>query len=408
MKILQVNKFNYLRGGAERYFLEISRRLVETGHEVAVFSMHHPKNWTGHWNKYFVSRISFNEAKLRDRFLAPGRIIYSLEAKRKFTKLVQDFRPDIIHIHNIYHQISPSILDVAKEYKIPVVMHVHDYKLVCPNYKLYTEGQVCYRCLGKKYCQATMHKCFRGSFLASLLVSVEMYIHHKLLKIYENNVSHYIAPSEFMAGTLNNFSYPINNLSILYNFIDAKFFNTKINFSPEEYLLYYGRLSDEKGIFTLIGAMDRIENKKLKLLIVGDGPALGKLKKESWALNLGKRVEFVGAKYGDELNDLISRAKAVVIPSVWLENMPFVLLESLALGKVVIASNIGGMPEIITDNKNGFLFKPGDERDLAKKIDNLDKVDLKNIAESARHSVSALTLDNHLAELLLVYNNLIK
>ena len=113
MKILQVNKFHYLRGGAEKYFLDISEALRQNGHEVAVFSMNHPKNLPSPWAKYFVSRLSFNESKLRDKLLAPGRIIYSLEAKRKFRKLVLDFRPDIIHIHNIYHQLSPSILSVA-------------------------------------------------------------------------------------------------------------------------------------------------------------------------------------------------------------------------------------------------------------------------------------------------------
>lgn len=132
MRILQVNKFNYIRGGAEKYFIEISKNLEELGHQVAIFSMHHPKNNPSPWEKYFVSRLSFNEAKLRDRLITPGRILYSLEAKRKFKSLVKDFKPDIIHIHNIYHQISPSILDVAKKYQIPVVMHLHDYKLICP------------------------------------------------------------------------------------------------------------------------------------------------------------------------------------------------------------------------------------------------------------------------------------
>jgi len=403
MRIIQVNKFNYLRGGAEKYFLEISRALVDAGHEVAVFSMHHPKNWTGAWNKYFVSRISFNEAKLRDYFLMPGRIIYSLEAKRKFAKLVRDFKPDIIHIHNIYHQISPSILSVAKKNKIPVIMHVHDYKLICPNYKLYTNGQVCYRCLGQRYCQAVAYKCFRGSYLASALMTAEMYFHHKIIKIYENTIKHYIAPSNFIVSIFSEFSYPTENFSVLHNFIDDKFLRGDINFTTDDYLLYYGRLSDEKGIPTLINALAHVKDKKLKLIIAGDGPALDSLKKEAWSLNFGKRVGFVGAKYGDELNDLIKRAKAVIIPSVWLENMPFVLLESLALGKVVIASKIGGMPEIIDDTKNGFLFAPGDDRDLAKKIEALDELDLRKIALAARESVAHLTIDKHLAALLLIY-----
>ena len=123
MRILQVNKFNYLRGGAEKYFLDMTEKLRSDGHEVAVFSMHHPKNLPSTYEKYFVSRISFNEAKLRDKILAPGRIIYSLEARRKFKKLVKDFKPEIIHLHNIYHQISPSILSIAKKFNIPVVMY---------------------------------------------------------------------------------------------------------------------------------------------------------------------------------------------------------------------------------------------------------------------------------------------
>ena len=133
MKIIEVNKFYYRRGGAESYLLDIEKKLQSEGHQVAIFSMKHPKNQPSVWEKYFVSRLSFNEGSLWDKIRYPFRLFYSFEAKRKFEKLVKDFQPDVIHIHNIYHQISPSILPIAKKYGVPVYMHLHDYKLICPN-----------------------------------------------------------------------------------------------------------------------------------------------------------------------------------------------------------------------------------------------------------------------------------
>jgi len=405
MKILQVNKFHYLRGGAEKYFLDISEALRQNGHEVAVFSMNHPKNLPSPWAKYFVSRLSFNESKLRDKLLAPGRIIYSLEAKRKFRKLVLDFRPDIIHIHNIYHQLSPSILSVAKKYHIPVVMHLHDYKLVCPNYQLFVDNQICYRCRPHKYCQAIKHRCFQGSWPKSVLVALEMWLHHRVWKIYEKNISLYLAPSAFMKETVTSFGFPKEKVEVLYNFIDES--KTKSSeIKPEGYLLYYGRLSFEKGIDVLLQALRLIPGGP-RLKIVGSGPEADRLKENVKSLGLQKSVEFLGAKYGAELEEIILKAKAVIIPSVWAENMPFVLLESLALGKVVIASRTGGLPELITPGETGFLFKNGDYADLAKKISALNNYNLEQIGAAARATVADLTLEKHYARLLEIYSRLL-
>lgn len=405
MRILQVNKFHYLRGGAEKYFLDITKALEAAGHEVAVFSMKHPKNLATIWDKLFVSRLSFNEAKFRDKFLAPGRILYSLEAKRKFKKLVKIFRPDIIHIHNIYHQLSPSILSVARKRKIPVVMHLHDYKLICPNYQLFVDNEICYRCRGQKYCQAVKHKCFRRSWLDSVLVYLEMTLHHKLLKIYEKSISAYIAPSRFMKETCVSFGVPGEKIEVLYNFIDK--LGEKTKFENEGYLLYFGRISKEKGIHILIEAIKETKGREL-LKIAGDGPELENLKILVNNLGLEKQVEFLGKKSQEELKDIILKAKAVVIPSVWLENMPFVLLETLALGKVVIASRVGGLPELVEEGKNGFLFENKNVKELAEKIDQLGNYDLQAMGENSRRKVSHLTLENHLAKLLLIYEKYLK
>ena len=405
MKILQVNKFNYIRGGAEKYFIEISKELEKIGHQVAFFSMHHPKNNPSIWSKYFVSRISFNEARLRDKIITPGRILYSLEAKRKFNKIIQDFKPDIIHIHNIYHQISPSILSVAKKYNIPVIMHLHDYKLVCPNYQLFVDDKICYRCRGGKYYNCLKHKCFKKSFWQSFLATIEMYLHHKILKIYKKNIAYFIAPSEFMKNIVVNFGWDKNKIKVIYNFSEKM--DDKISDKIGDYGLYFGRLSREKGIDILIEALG-LSDKKNKLKIIGTGPEENNLKQLVKKLKLSKRVEFLGYKSGQELQDIIRGSRLVYLPSTWNENMPLTLLESLNLRKVVIASRTGGLPELIRDKETGFLFENGNIKELAQIIDNSYNYDLIKMGSKAKESIENLRVEKHLIELLDVYNNILK
>jgi glycosyltransferase involved in cell wall biosynthesis len=361
-----------------------------------------PKNLPSKWSKYFISRISFNEATLRDKILAPFRILYSFEAKRQFEKLIKDFKPDIVHCHNIYHQISPSILPVAKKYKIPVVMHLHDYKLICPNYQMFAHGKMCEDCAAPNYYRCLLRKCFQDSYIKSFVVTLEMYLHHKILKIYEKNIDLYIAPSKFMKDMCVKHGVPENKIKVMYNFVD--------NFSQDyvepagDYVLYLGRLSPEKGIPVLIRAMAQV--KDLSLYIAGEGNEKENCEKEISQLGLEENIKLLGHLSGEKLQQTIAEAKAIVIPSVWFENMPFSMLEALALGKVVIASRIGGMPEIITEGQNGFLFSAGDSDELASLINKLRTSDLKKISEAARASVENLTIGKHCAELMSVYKKL--
>jgi glycosyltransferase involved in cell wall biosynthesis len=403
MRILQVNKFHYLRGGAEKYFLDMSAQLAAHGHEVAVFSMRHPKNLPSPWEKYFVSRLSFNEPKLRDKLLAPGRIIWSLEAQRKFARLVKDFRPDVIHIHNIYHQLSPSILAVAKKHKISVVMHLHDYKLVCPNYKLYTHGEICERCLKQRYFQAVCHNCFRDSFLMSSLVMKEMYLHHSILKIYEKSVSCFIAPSQFMKETVVKFGHSRDKVEVLYNFVDQDGITTSVK--TKDYLLYFGRLSEEKGLPVLLEALSKTKH-KYQLKLAGEGPDLISLQKKVKDLKLESQVEFLGFQSGAVLKETIQVAKAIMMPSVWLENMPFALLEAVAAGKVVVASRTGGLPEVITDGQTGFLFETGSSADLTRVLDDLDNYDLGAMGQAAQKAAERFNFNDHFNKLLKIYSDL--
>jgi len=399
MKILQVNKYHYPKGGADKYYLKLSQKLKEANYEVANFSMLHPKNLDSKWSKYFVSNIEFNNSKFIDKLKTPGRIIYSLEAKNKFEKLVKDFKPDIVHLHNIYHQISPSILNITRKYQIPTIIHLHDYKLICPNYQLFTNNHTCQACLKKRYYNCFFKKCLKNSYSKSALASLEMYIHHSILNIYKKNIDHLISPSKFLKNKFVEFGWPSEKISVLYNPFDSTL-ETKKDLKRKNYLLYFGRLSKEKGIDVLLNAL-KSTNESLK--IVGSGSYENQLKKLAKEKNLN--VEFLGFKEGDDLISIISEAKAVIIPSIWWENMPLNMLEALSLEKPVIASSTGGMPEIIKEGENGLLFKPGSVSELREKIKKLNQLDLDKMGKKAKESVKHLNEDSNLKAIEEIYNS---
>ncbi len=405
MRLLQVNKFHYPRGGADKYFLFLEKSLRAAGHEVAVFSMAHPDNEASPWQDYFVSKIDFERGTLKDKLKTPGRVIYSLEAKKKFTRLLEAFRPDLIHCHNIYHQLSPSILSAAKEKRIPIIMHLHDYKLICPNYRLFINNEFCRLCLDKKsYWPCVKKNCYSGrgrSFLAAL----EMGIHHRLLKIYEKNIDLLLAPSRFIADLTREAGWPKEKIRVLMNPAPA--------FSPAlakegDYLFYFGRLAAEKGVDKLLGA---VKATPFKLRIAGRGPLEAGLKKEAAAEIKSGKIKFLGERRSEDLNREIDGAAAVVLPSLWPENMPLALLEALARGKIIIASRTGGLPEIIRENENGFLFTPGNIQELSAKIKlllNLPAPEKARLRAGALAIAKRLNPENHLRHLEKIYKELAK
>ena len=410
MKILQVNQYYYPRGGADIYFLDLCRALENSGQEVAVFAMDHPKNLESIYSKYFVSRVSYNQQGLKDKLKTPGRVLYSLEAKRKFAKLLKDFQPDIIHCHNIYHHLSPSILDVAKKQNIPVVMHLHDYKLICPNHSLFTHNKPCEKCRPDKYYQCIKNSCVKNSLSASILASVEMYLHHNILKIYEQGVTTFIAPSNFMKNMAVSFGQDPRQIEVVYNphNLDLKAANQEIGSYHKlgGYFLYFGRLSEEKGLNILIKAAAKA---KQKIVIAGAGMIEADLKK--LALDLKAPVEFVGFKSSGDLVELIRNSQAIIIPSICYENMPLSLLEALSLNKIALVSNIGGMPEVIQDGKNGYLFEAGNTDDLVDKINQLNNLapDKRQLIEtSAGETAKLFSPEKNLAAILKIYKRLTK
>ncbi len=400
MKILQINKFYYLRGGCERYVFELSKILEKNGHRVIPFSMQDSRNWDTEYNKYFIDKVDLDKFSFKNII----KFFYNYEAVIKLEELIKREKPDIAHLHNIAHQLSPAIINVLKKHNIPIAQTLHDYKLICPNYRLYSKNKVCHKCIGAKYYNCFFRKCVKNSYLKSFLGMLEAYLHNNILKTYDL-IDIFIAPSRFMKDTCVKFGISDKKIKVLKHFVDDKYFS--VNSETEDYLLYFGRIAKEKGIDVLLNSI-KIIDKGVKLKIIGAGPDFKNYKSQIQNLKLSEKVELIGPKHGDELINFIKKAKAIIMPSVWPENMPYSLLEAMAIGKTVITSQIGGMTELIKNNENGFLFKAGDSEELARVIKNLDNHDLKKVGERARISIKNLNSQKHYIGLLENYKKLIQ
>lgn len=402
MKIIQVNKFNYPRGGADKYFIDLSQALENAGHQVAKFCMDHPRNLATPWKKYFVSRVSFNEPGY-SRLKAALRILYSVQSAGKFERLIKDFQPDIIHIHNIYHQLSPSILRVAKKYRLPVVMHLHDYQQFCPNQLMYNRLGICEKCKGGRYLNCTRYRCVKGSFGKSLLASLEMFLHHSWTRLYDGNIDFYIAPSQFMKTKAVRWGLDDQKVAVVPYFINLDDYPPQ--YRPGKYLLYFGRLEKEKGIYTLLDAFKSLGDVG-ELKYLGNGSEKAALQEKIDSMKLDQTASILPAAYGPELREIIAGASLVIVPSLWYEVFGLVNIEAMASGKAVVASDIGGITELIDDGKNGFLFAAGDGPALAKKITQALSGDLQQIGKNGRNSVLRFNAAEHLDKIVSLYDDL--
>ena len=362
MKILQVNKFFFLRGGSERYMIELSKILKAKGHEIAYFSMHHEMNVPSEWSDYFVKNIDYDKCSgVINLFKSGKNILYSREAERNMTRLIEDFKPDVAHIHNFNHQLTPSILFALKRKKIPVVMTLHDYKLACPSYNLLNHGKPCGLCAGKKFYHSLMTKCHKNSLAKSLLVTLESYLHHHILKSYRN-IKSFICPSKFMVDKMRSMGFEGNLVHVPHFAPDyAKNPERK---EENNAVVYCGRLSREKGIMTLI---DAVNDLPVNLTIIGEGPLRKTIEDRSRSREAGKTI-LMGHLDGQKVAEEIRGKGILIIPSEWYEVFGLVILEAFASGVPVIGSRIGAIPEIITEGKTGMLFEPHNSSDLRNKI----------------------------------------
>ena len=362
MNILLANKFYFPRGGTEACLFEEASLLEKSGHSVVPFSMSHPRNLPSPYSAYFVSPIELEApSSWREKARAGGRVIYSWEARRKLAALLEARPPDVAHLHNIYHQITPSIIGVLKRAGVPVVMTLHDYKFLCPVYTLYRNGSVCQECRRGRYIHCLRHRCSKDSALKSAVVMLEMYLHQTILKSY-GLVDCFICPSRFLKSMMAGMIDP-RKLFWLPNMISEL---PPLSPFPARgrTIVYFGRLSREKGLGTLLAAVKGLD---VRCLIIGEGPERPVLERMICQPGLGRTV-LLGYRWPRELEALIRESSFTVLPAEWYENSPRAVLESFALGRAVVASRIGGLPELVVDQETGLTFEAGNASDLRQKI----------------------------------------
>lgn len=366
MNVLLANKYLYKFGGPEVLMFETAALLERHGHSVSFFGMAEQAEVPDRFKPYLAPSVDYDQlnrgAGWRAKAQTAINLIYSRAAARCIQDLIEAFPPDIAHFRNIYHQLSPSILPAVQQRGIPIVLSVHDYKLVCPNYRLYTHDGVCRRCVPGQYYHAVKHRCVKNSRALSALSAIEMYTHHVLWPVYRKTADVFITENHFMRGLLIEAGFDVQKIRVLPNFVNVADYAPQ--YSAGNYLLYFGRLVPEKGVATLIEAVRLLP---IKLVIVGDGPHRAELEALVITQSIAN-VSFVGAKWGTELAEWVKGARAVIVPSEWWENSPMVIYQSFAWGKPVIGSQVGGIIDLITDGVDGFTFEAGQVDDLRDKI----------------------------------------
>ena len=399
MRILLVNKFHYLRGGSEKYYFELAKLLKSHGNTVAFFSMKNENNIKTGDREYFVDEIDMNTGS---KFEALN-VIYSKKNKVLMEKALEEFKPDIVHINNFQRQLSASIIDAVKEKNIPLIMTAHDLNSICPASIMLYNGEVCEDCITKGYTSCIKKKCIKNSMLKSVLGYIEKkyYDLHKMFC----KVDCIISPSEFNKNQLLKGKLKCNDITVIHNFVNE---TEKTDYTLGDCAFYFGRLSREKGILNLVEAINNIPG--ARLIIAGDGPESKNIQAYIKEHKLENRITLLGYLNQNDIRENIRKCRFVTVPSICFENCPYSILETMEIGKPIIGSKIGGIPELVKNDVNGYTYVYDCVDDLTDKLKILFENDEK-VNEFSNNS-KKLYKENYSAEayynkLMTVYNKYI-
>jgi glycosyltransferase involved in cell wall biosynthesis len=406
MRILYCNKYDFRFSGTESYLFELIEQMDRRGHETALFTMAHGSlsSFTG--RAYRIPYINFKDPKagFTKKVRMAAHALYSRSARRSVRKCIADFSPDLAHIRGIYHHLSPSILWELKGRHIPVLYHLNDFKIVCPSYNLVAHGKACNACQRGEFYHVITEGCYSGGCSRALVLAAEAYL-HKWLQTYNRCIDLFLAPSEFVRSQLIASGLPADRIDVLPHFQTLPVASQLTN--DEAYVLYFGRLSPEKGVDELLHALVRVPH--IPVIIAGDGPERERLQTLARDLHLS-RVMFTGAVNREALNKLIAHAGFTLFPSHAYETLGKSILESYAYARPVVASDLGSRREFVEHGVTGLLYSPGDRDQLAHSIGFLfDRPDLiEKMGANARARVkSNHDPEQHLQKLLGIYSRLI-
>jgi glycosyltransferase involved in cell wall biosynthesis len=393
--ILNVSQNHYVRGGSDRYFFVLAELLRKHGHQIIPFTAADPENESSEWERYFPRGANFEQPAVGDLF----RFLYSYDAVKSMRRLLKHTKIDLAHFHIYYGKLTTSILGELKKAGIPLIQTLHDFKLTCPVHSHISNDEICEACAGKHFWRALPKRCNKGSLARTALSVTESYFSQILGS--HDKFDHFISVCHFNRKKMISYGIPEDKISTVHNFVEVS--DITPSFKMGNYLLYFGRLYRAKGIFTLVEAAMPL--KHVPLYIVGDGEAMPELQR-MLEENECEHIHLLGFKQGDELRELIQNCIGMVLPSELYENCPMSILEAYAYGKPAIGADIGGIPELIVDGVDGFLFPPGRQEALRERLLWMfeHKSEATEMGRAARHKVETeFNANIHYEKIMSIY-----
>lgn len=351
LNILNCNNYFYIRGGSDKIFFDHMEIMKEMNHNSIPFAPKDIKSFETKWDKYFPDSIDISSPEIKKI----SNFFYNVSAKNNLEKLLSENKINIAHLHIYYGRLTTSILDVLNKKSIPIIQTLHDYKLICPNNNLINNEKICEFCNGKFFYKSIFKKCNDSSLIKTTALAVES--HFSRSNGDFTKVNHFIAVSRFLKQKLVQYGLDENKISVVHNPIDSSKYEP--NYDSGKYFLYFGRIEKIKGIKSMIEAAIK---SNIELKIVGDGNEREKLENE---YQQNPKIQFLGFKSGNDLKFLIQKSLVTICPSICYDIFPTSILESFAYGKPVIGSNIGGIPELVENEINGYLYEPGNINQLS-------------------------------------------
>lgn len=410
MNILVANWTWYPSGGDWTYVDHITTLYREKGHTVVPFSMKDERNFPSPYSSYFIDHIDYkkiNKKSISEGLKVVKKSIYSTEARDNLERLLDTVKIDLAHINVIHHYITPIILKTLKDRGIPIIWTLHEYTPICPDSTFISNGKVCEKCFGGAFYNCVTNKCKKGSYPASIVAAAENYVHSYLN--YYKYVDYYLCPSVFLYEKFKSFNFFPENLVQLYhgyNYTeieatlqsDGQTIMPQIS-DPERYIVFVGRLEKIKGTHTLLAAMK--DNPSIPLKIIGTGTQEQELRTYVQEHHLDN-VTFMGKQTKQQTLQTIAGSAFLVCPSEWYEVLGFTAVEAMALGRPVIGSAIGAIPEMVISNETGMLFEPGNAQELSENIRLLfaDQQKIQQMGSKAKtHIHQLINTEKHFSRL---------